>query len=147
MSYKWMINWKGFDRKRSRPNFKVPSRKIAKHLSQDNRSLGRYLNPGPPEHETGVLTTWLRCSVHEERKWNVPRLARQTFFCNRSMFSLWKTVTNFIVHSLLSETNSRQDSQTITRCLWNPEIYYRLHNSPSLVHKSQMNPFQALKSY
>jgi hypothetical protein len=27
------------------------------NLSQDSRSLGRDLNPGPPEYEAGVLTT------------------------------------------------------------------------------------------
>jgi hypothetical protein len=32
-------------------------RKTTKNLSQDSRSPGRDLNPGPPEYEAGVLTT------------------------------------------------------------------------------------------
>jgi hypothetical protein len=34
-----------------------------KTLSQNSRSPGRYLNPGPPEYEAGVLPTRLRRSV------------------------------------------------------------------------------------
>lgn len=30
---------------------------------QNNRSAGRNVNPGPPEHEVGMLTTRLRPSV------------------------------------------------------------------------------------
>jgi hypothetical protein len=32
-------------------------RKTTKNLGQDSWSPGRDLNPGPPEYETGVLTT------------------------------------------------------------------------------------------
>jgi hypothetical protein len=31
--------------------------KTARHLSQDSRYPGRDLKPGPPEYETGMLTT------------------------------------------------------------------------------------------
>jgi hypothetical protein len=50
------MNWKGFDRTRSRPNFKVLSRhppggteENHENLSQDSWSPDRDLNPGPPE--------------------------------------------------------------------------------------------------
>jgi hypothetical protein len=65
-----MTNWKGFGVKRSWPNFNVLSRhspggteKTTKNLSQDSWSLGRDLNPGPPEYGAGVLTTRPRRSV------------------------------------------------------------------------------------
>jgi hypothetical protein len=58
------MNWKGCGRKRSWPDVRYfPGiclegvRKTTKYLSQDNRSLGRDLNLGPPEYEAGVLTT------------------------------------------------------------------------------------------
>jgi hypothetical protein len=38
-------------------------RKTTETLSQDRRSLGQYLNPGPPEYEAGVLTTRPRRSA------------------------------------------------------------------------------------
>jgi hypothetical protein len=38
-------------------------RKTSKTLSQDSRSLGRNLDPGPPEYEAGVLTTRQQGSV------------------------------------------------------------------------------------
>jgi hypothetical protein len=38
-------------------------RKITKSLSQDSRSPGRDLNPGPLEYEAEVLTTRSRCWV------------------------------------------------------------------------------------
>jgi hypothetical protein len=38
-------------------------RKITKNLSQDSRSLGQDLNPGPPKYEAGVLTTRSRLSL------------------------------------------------------------------------------------
>jgi hypothetical protein len=37
-------------------------REATKHLSQDSRSPGQDLNPGPPENE-GVRITRLLCSV------------------------------------------------------------------------------------
>jgi hypothetical protein len=42
--------------------FKVLSRHLPRtkenyEIPQDSRCLGRYLNPGPPEYEAGVLTT------------------------------------------------------------------------------------------
>jgi hypothetical protein len=36
---------------------------MTKNLSQDSRSPGRDLKPGPPEYEAGVLTTRPRRSV------------------------------------------------------------------------------------
>jgi hypothetical protein len=41
-------------------------RKITRNFSQDSRSLGRDLKPGPPHFETGVLTTLPRHSVDWE---------------------------------------------------------------------------------
>jgi hypothetical protein len=38
-------------------------RKAKKNLCQDSRSPGRDMNPGPIEHEAGVLTTQPRRSV------------------------------------------------------------------------------------
>jgi hypothetical protein len=38
-------------------------RKTKKIISQDNRSPGRDLNPGPPEYEAGMLTTRPRSST------------------------------------------------------------------------------------
>jgi hypothetical protein len=59
-----MINWKGFGRKWSWPNFKVLSRHSPggtednhENRSEVSRSSDRDLNPGPPESEAGVLTT------------------------------------------------------------------------------------------
>jgi hypothetical protein len=59
-----MINWKGFGRKRSWPNFKLliqqwleGLRKTTENLSQDIQSLDQDLNLRPPKYETGVLTT------------------------------------------------------------------------------------------
>jgi hypothetical protein len=68
-----MINWKGFGRMRSWPNFKVLSRhspgglwKSTKNLSQDRRSPGRDLNSGTPEYE--VTTTFCRFSIEHSYK-------------------------------------------------------------------------------
>jgi hypothetical protein len=59
-----MMNWKEFGRKWKSPNFKIPSwhspgrtEKRHENLSQDSRSPGRGLNPGPPKYEARVLTT------------------------------------------------------------------------------------------
>jgi hypothetical protein len=62
------MNSKGFGRKRSWPRYYPRTclkelRKSLKTLSQDSRSPGRDLNPGPPEYEAGVLTTRQRRSV------------------------------------------------------------------------------------
>jgi hypothetical protein len=64
------MNWKGCGRKRSWPNLRYyPGtrlegvRKTTKSLSQDSRSPGRDLNPGPAEYEARVLTTRPRRSV------------------------------------------------------------------------------------
>jgi hypothetical protein len=68
------MNWKGWGRKRSWLNLSYyPSifleglRKTTKNFSQDTRSPGRDLNPGPPEFEAGVLTTQARRSVASYR--------------------------------------------------------------------------------
>jgi hypothetical protein len=52
-------------------NFKVLSQHLRggteqnreKKLNQDSLSLGRYLNPGPPEYGAGMLTTRQQRSV------------------------------------------------------------------------------------
>jgi hypothetical protein len=43
-------------------------RKITKNLSQYSRSLGRHLNPGPPEYEAGVLTAGPQRSVENQER-------------------------------------------------------------------------------
>jgi hypothetical protein len=55
-----MLNWTGYRRKWSLPNFKVLSRHLPggtednyEDVIQDNRSPGHGLNPGPPENEEG----------------------------------------------------------------------------------------------
>jgi hypothetical protein len=65
-----MMNWKGYERKRSWRNLRYyPSicpqglRRTTKGLGQDSRSAGQDLNPGPPEYEAGVLVTQPRRSV------------------------------------------------------------------------------------
>jgi hypothetical protein len=56
-----MMNWKGCGRKRSWPDFEVLSRTLPggtdenHEMPQDSLSLGRYLNPGPPEYEAELL--------------------------------------------------------------------------------------------
>jgi hypothetical protein len=59
-----MMNWKGFGRKQSWPNFKVLHRnspgateKTTKNHNVDSWSLGPRIEPGPPVYEAGVLTT------------------------------------------------------------------------------------------
>jgi hypothetical protein len=59
----WMLNWKGCGRKRLWPNFKVLSQNLRGGTEKNHetpynsRSPGWDLNPGPPEYESGVLTT------------------------------------------------------------------------------------------
>jgi hypothetical protein len=63
------MNSKGFRSKGRVLIFKVLSRHLPgrtedhENLSQDSRSPGLYLNPGPPEYEAGGLTTRPRLSV------------------------------------------------------------------------------------
>jgi hypothetical protein len=59
------MGWKWFGSKKLQPNFKglpwnLPGGTKENHenLSQDSQSLGRDLNPGPPEYEADVLTDW-----------------------------------------------------------------------------------------
>jgi hypothetical protein len=59
------MKWKGYQRKQLWPNFGYylnicleGLRKTTRNLSQDSRSPCQDLNPGPPEYEAGVLTTW-----------------------------------------------------------------------------------------
>jgi hypothetical protein len=68
------MNLEGYGMKQSWPNLRYyPGfcleglRKIRKTLSgEDSRSSGRYLNPGPPEFEAGVITTGrdVRCRYY-----------------------------------------------------------------------------------
>jgi hypothetical protein len=67
--------WKGDERKRSWPNFKVLSQKLPggteetyEIFSQDCRSARRHLKPGRPEYDAEVLTTQPRRSIVKERK-------------------------------------------------------------------------------
>jgi hypothetical protein len=65
-----MTNWNGCRRRRSWPNLKhylslylEGVRKTTKNLSQDNRSPGQDLNPGPSEYEAGVLNVTVVCHI------------------------------------------------------------------------------------
>jgi hypothetical protein len=65
-----MMNWKGFDKKRPWPNFKVLSGHLPggteqnlKNLNQYSWSPGRESNPGHLEYEVGELTTQSQRSV------------------------------------------------------------------------------------
>jgi hypothetical protein len=60
-----MMNWKGFGKKRSWPNFKLLSRYLSgvteeklKNHSQNSRSPGPGLNPGPSKSVNHSTTTF-----------------------------------------------------------------------------------------
>jgi hypothetical protein len=61
--FKFMINWKGFGRKRSRPNLRYhlgifPGGTEKNHERiQSSWSLDREFNPGPSEYEAELLNT------------------------------------------------------------------------------------------
>jgi hypothetical protein len=93
------MNWKRCGIKRSWPNLRrYPGicveglRKTTTNLSQDSRSPGRDLNPGPPEYE-GVLTTRPGRSVVtgcDEKRETLPSCTIFTFmfgFQNREKMS------------------------------------------------------------
>jgi hypothetical protein len=65
------MHCKGCGRKRSWLNLRyytsICLEVLKKNISQDNRSPGRDLNPGPPEYDAGMLTTKLRRSVSSAR--------------------------------------------------------------------------------
>jgi hypothetical protein len=72
-----MINWKGFGRTWSWPNFKLLSwhfpegtekNQATKDVSQDSRSPERDLNPKLPEYEEEVLSIRPRRSVETPYK-------------------------------------------------------------------------------
>jgi hypothetical protein len=73
------MNWKGFEKKRSWPNLRrylcfgiMVLRKTTKNIIKDKRSVNRYLNPGPPEYEIGILATQPRRSLTlKARKTNI----------------------------------------------------------------------------
>jgi hypothetical protein len=69
------MNWNGFGRKRSWPNlrncfgiFLEELKKTTKHLSQDNQSPDRDLNPRPPEHEAETLSTQRHSAAEVKRE-------------------------------------------------------------------------------
>jgi hypothetical protein len=70
-----MMDWKGFGRKLSRPNFKALSRHSPggteinpENLSQDIWFSDRYMNPECPEYEAEMLTTQLWSTVKRIKK-------------------------------------------------------------------------------
>jgi hypothetical protein len=100
---KWVINWKGFVRKRSWPNCEVLSRHLPgrtegnhENLSQDSRSPGRDLNPGCPEYE-GVLTAW---------PW-------------RSVLSRWNTLEQQYIGKRQSNNDGKVLLACFIKCMWN----------------------------
>jgi hypothetical protein len=77
-----MMNWKGYERKRSCPNFRYCTGifleglpKTTKNFSQDRQSLDRDLNPEPPEYtkqeylplDHDVLSNRLKFTVEMSR--------------------------------------------------------------------------------
>jgi hypothetical protein len=65
-----MMNWRVCEESGHGPNLRYyPGlclevlSKNTRNLSQDSQSLGRELDPGPPEYNAGVLTTRPRHSV------------------------------------------------------------------------------------
>jgi hypothetical protein len=60
MIYKLEIIWKEGAVADLKHSPSISLRAMWKNVSQDIRSSGRYLNPGPPAYEAGVLTTWSR---------------------------------------------------------------------------------------
>jgi hypothetical protein len=62
-----MKNWKGFGSKRLWPNVNyypgICSKETMINLSQDSWSLGQDFDLGPPQYDTGVLKTRLRCEM------------------------------------------------------------------------------------
>jgi hypothetical protein len=111
-----MMNWKGSGRKRSWPNLRnypriCPEglRITTKNLSQDSRSLGRDLNLGPPEYETGLLSTTPQRSV------NIV-----TGFTMCRQFSTYIRVYNVQAYSILSTPSSRVGNNNKVICAWSP---------------------------
>jgi hypothetical protein len=96
-----MINWKGFGRKRSWPDFKVLFRhspwgteENTVNLSWDIRSPSRVLNPGPPKDEAGLFITRPRSSVDvikEGPSWKLFRAIDIVKYC-----VFWYPVTIFL---------------------------------------------------
>jgi hypothetical protein len=67
------MKWKGYGRKWTWPNLRYfpgvcmeRMREITKNLSQDSRSPGEDLNPGPHKYEKGVVTVQTQCSKNSE---------------------------------------------------------------------------------
>jgi hypothetical protein len=134
------MNWKGCGRKSSWPNlWYYPGicleglRKTMKNLSQNSRCPNRYLNPGPPEYEAGVLTTQprglvtalhnngkqMRCMnscnrryVDLHSKQYTPQNHRSLFSFKYSYFYLYKI--RKYSKSLLNNSNKRSNLSLCT---------------------------------
>jgi hypothetical protein len=96
--YKWIINCKGFRRKRSWHDCKVLSRhlpgeyEINHKKTSVRRSPGPHMNSGPPEYEAGVFNTRRRLlwdnkktywTQEGRRPFNI--LLRRRWECNKEM--------------------------------------------------------------
>jgi hypothetical protein len=133
------MNWKGCGRKRSCPDLRYYPvicleglRKTTKNLSQDRRSLGRDLNPGPPEYEAGVLTTRPRRSVSPvlplgTENWNFPVALKEIF--NLELVVAWLLGPTVLSSHLRIVTCGLFHISQPTFCVYSIKLGNRIRNT------------------